>query len=169
MMVSVATLTDPPARLSSQTTVSTNAVTVVVVDALQGVEDVHQFIVQLCVLTTGAANSEIQAIDMEKFSCSRLVGVTFYDARKAALFVRMLEQDTRVSVVLDFKNGTNRSVVVPETPSVDLLIRKMSVYGDIEKIWLNSDGSFTVDFFDARAPLRIVDQLNSLISNTCNQ
>jgi hypothetical protein len=161
-MVSVVALTDPPPRLSTQTTVSTNTVTVVVMDALQGEEDAQQFIRQLCGITTGVPESDIQAIDMGQFACSRLVRVTFYDARKAARFVQMLDQDTRVSAVLDFKNGSNRSVVVPETPSVDLLIKKFSTFGEIEKIWLNQDGSYTVDFFDARAPLRIVDRLNSV-------
>jgi hypothetical protein len=150
--------------------VSTNTVTLVLVDAaLEALEDVRGYIVQLCVLTTGAPESEIQAIDMEKFACSRLVGVTFYDARKAALLARMIDQDSSVSAVLDFKGGTNRSVVVPETPSVDLLIRKMSAYGEIEKIWLNEDGSCTLDFFDARAPLRIVERLDSVTPHRYNQ
>lgn len=158
-MVSVVPLADPPARLSTQTTVSTNAVTIVVVDSLPNVDDVYQFILQLCMLTTGVAESEIQGVDMERFSCSRLVRVTFYDARKAARLVHMLEGDDRVSAVLDFKSGTNRSVVVPEVTSLDSLIKRFSNFGDIEKIWLNPDGSFTIDFFDSRGPLRIVDQL----------
>jgi hypothetical protein len=162
-MVSVVPLVDPPARLSTQTTVSTNAVTVVVVDPLLSVEDVNQFITQLCVLATGVSESEIQSIDAERYSCSRLVRVTFYDARNAAKLVHMLERDERVSVVLDFKSGTNRSVVIPEAPSVDLLIRKFLAFGDVEKVWFNSDGSYTIDFFDARAPLRVVDQLTSAV------
>lgn len=156
---------DPPARLPSQLLPSTNTVAIVVIDPLQGVTDVQEFIVQLCMLATALPASEVQALDMSHFASSRLVRVTFYDVRNAVQLLKWLEDDTRFSVVMDLKGGTNRSVVVPRAQSVDLLIEKFSVFGDIEKVWLGDD-TLIVDFFDSRAPLRIIEHLNNQTNQT---
>lgn len=156
---------DPPARLPSQLLPSTNTVAIVVMDPLQGVTDVQEFIVQLCMLATSLPASEVQAVDMNHYASSRLVRVTFYDVRNAMRLLKFLEEDSRFSVVMELKNGTNRSVVVPRAQSVDLLIDKFSAFGEIEKVWLGDD-FLVVDFFDSRSPSRIVEHLNNQTNQT---
>jgi hypothetical protein len=162
-MVSV--VQDPPARLATQLLPSTNTVTVVVIDPLSGIHDAQQYMLDLCRAASGSlSDSEIQFVDVSHFACSRLVRVTFYDVRKAFECFKALELDSRFSVVLDLKAGTNRSVVVPKTLSVDVLIDKFSEFGDVEKIWIHQN-EYIIDFFDARVPIRIVDHLNNHQTN----
>ena len=157
---SVLVLNDPPARLHSQRVPSTNTVAIVVQDHL-GVDDVQQFMLQMCLLAIGGRDGEIQSINMEQYEVSRLVRITFFDVRTACKFREWLEQDSRFSVVLDFRGGSNRSVVVPHgTSTLDTIVDKFSQFGEIEKLWFNPDGSHTIDYFDARAPLKIAHQIN---------
>ena len=157
---SVLVLNDPPARLHSQRVPSTNTVALVVQEQL-ATDDIQQFMLQMCLLAIGGRESEIQAINMDQYEASRLVRVTFFDVRLACKFRDWLEQDPRFSVVLDFRGGSNRSVVVPDgSGGLETVIDKFSKFGEIEKVWFNPDGSYTLDFFDARAPLKIAQHIN---------
>lgn len=165
---SVLIVCDPPARLHSQEVPSTNTVAIAVLEPFNGsCAEVQQYILALCQLSVlGKGNhqldkdrsdGEIQSVSMDQHESAGLIKVTFFDARLAYKCQQWLQQDPRFNVVLDFKGGSNRSVVIPFTNSlsIDKVVDRFSVFGDIEKIWLNPDKSLTIDFYDARAVLRV--------------
>lgn len=147
-----------PARLQSQEVPSTNTVAIMVQSVPEG--DVRGQMYSLCQFAIGGKENEIQCIDFDQFDSSRLVRVTFFDVRNAYKCQQWLADDARFSTVLDFKGGTNRSVVIPKMPglSIDVLFDRFSGFGEIEKIWFTAD-SIVIDFFDSRAPIRIVEHL----------
>lgn len=175
---SVLIVCDPPARLHSQEVHSTNTVVIAVIDSdnsfLRGrcTTEIQDYFVTLCNLSVsgdvsmGKLNSnEIQSVNIDQFESARLVKVTFFDARNAFNCQQWLQQHNdamRFHVVLDFKGGSNRSVVTPVSPSlsIDAVVDRFSRFGDIEKIWLNPDKSLTVDFYDARSVLRVAEHLS---------
>ena len=148
----------PPARLMVQDVPSTNTVAIMVQSGIPG--DIRVNILALCQFAIGGKENEIQCIDFEQFDSSRLIRVTFFDARNAIKCQEWLRNDNRFSTVLDFRGGSNRSVVIPRIPgvSIDLIIEKFAKFGDVEKMWFNND-SLTLDYYDSRAPLRIVEYL----------
>jgi len=159
---SVLIVCDPPARLHSQEVPSSNTVAVVMLDDDSSPEEIRQYLLALCQLVVGEKDNEIQSISLDQYASARLVKITFFDARTAFKCQQWLSQtESRFNAVLDFKGGSNRSVVVPytESLSIDTVVLNFSKFGDIEKIWLNPDKSLTIDFYDARAVLRVAEHL----------
>ena len=174
---SVLIVRDPPARLHSQEVHSTNTVAIGVIESdnvfLRGrcITEIQEYFLSLCNLAVSGGvssesknSNEIQSVNTDQFDTANLVKVTFFDARNAFKCQQWLQQHndaTRFNVVLDFKGGSNRSVVTPVSPSlsIDAVVNKFSRFGDIEKIWLNPDKSLTVDFYDARSVLRVAEHL----------
>jgi len=168
---SVLIVCDPPARLHSQEDPSTNTVAIAVIDSdnsyLRGLRttEIRDYFLTLCQLALGGENSsEIQSVNMDLYESARLVKVTFFDARNAFKCQQWLQQHHEAmgfNVVLDFKGGSNRSIVTPVSLSlsIDAVVERFSRFGDIEKIWLNPDKSLTIDFYDARSVLRVAEHL----------
>jgi hypothetical protein len=148
----------PPSRLLMQDVPSTNTVAIMVQSGIPG--DIRSSILALCQFAIGGKENEIQCIDFEQFDSARLIRVTFFDSRNAIKCQQWLQSDNRFSTVLDFRGGSNRSVVVPRIPgvSIDLIFEKFGKFGEVEKMWFNQD-SLTLDYYDSRSPLRIVDFL----------
>jgi hypothetical protein len=168
---SVLIVCDPPARLHSQEDPSTNTVAIAVIASDNsllrglGTTEIRDYFLTLCQLAVGGENNgEIQSVNMDLYESARLVKVTFFDARNAFKCQQWLQQNSDsmgLNVVLDFKGGSNRSIVIPVSPnlSIDAVVEKFTRCGDVEKIWLNPDKSLTIDFYDARSVLRVAEHL----------
>lgn len=151
-------------RLEIQEFPSTNTVAVMVKDGtIRDSNSAREEIFRVCHVASGGAECDIHAVVTDQFDSSRLVRVTFFDARKALRCMQSLQADQRFSAVLDFRGGTNRSVLVPrlEGYSMDVLVEQFSQFGEIEKIWLTKKDAFVIDFFDSRAPTRVVSHIHS--------
>ena len=157
---------EPPQRLQTQEVPSTNTIAIMVQSMPP--RDIQTHIFTLCQFAIGGKEEEIQSIDFEQFDATGLVRVTFFDARNAVKCQQWLQEDTRFSVVLDFRGGSNRSVVIPRVVSIDAMVDRFSQFGEIEKLWFNSDKTITIDYFDSRSPLRIVEQLEDAANSTRN-
>lgn len=91
------------------------------------------------------------------------VSVTMYDVRNTqGLFMYSSEPSVRAKynlddVYIDMSGGSNRSIIIPKTTSfsLDSVYTRFSNFGHIEKVWFTDETSITIDFLDARAPMRI--------------
>lgn len=125
----------------------------------------------LCSSDANDPEKEIQCIRIpSNLNQSPLrVSVTMYDVRNAQTILNhctspVVRAEYAIEEVILDASGSNRSVVIPRSSSfsLDSLFLRFSAFGEIEKIWFTDESSLTIDFLDARAPMRVREFIDNI-------
>ena len=104
------------------------------------------------------------------------VSITMFDIRNTrSLYAHFSASTVKTQLAIeevniDLHGGSNRSIIVPRPPSfsLDSLYSRFSTFGQIEKVWFTEESSLTIDFLDARAPMRVRSFIEKPQTGTTN-